>query len=210
MKKHTWKEKFQYRFDNIMSRGTVSLIAILFGITAIVVILAGVLAVLIDGVADGSVGKSMWMSLMHAIDAGTLAGDDGNWVFLLLMTIVTICGLFITSMLIGILNAGIEEKMTSLQKGKSLVLEKEHTVLLGFNENALNILSELILANENHKNQVVVVMDDVDKTEMEDAIHQRIPDYQDHPHHLPQRSDRSVFRPVHLLFGDLPVCDPQH
>ena len=173
MKKYTWKAKFQYRFDNIMSKGTASLIGILFGITALVVMAAGIIV----GIANGTgVGKAMWMSLMHAIDAGTLAGDSENFIFMLLMTLVTICGLFITSMLIGILNTGIEDKMTSLQKGKSQVLEEDHVVLLGFNEDAINILSELITANENHKHQVVVVMDDMDKTEMEDAIHQRIPD----------------------------------
>ena len=195
MKKHTWKEKFQYHFDNIMSKGTVSLIGILFGITALVVLIAGVIV----GLANKTgIGKAVWMSLMHAIDAGTLAGDNENFVFMLLMTVVTICGLFITSMLIGILNAGIEDKMTSLQKGKSQVLEKNHVVLLGFNEDAVNILSELITANENHKNQVVVVMDDVDKTEMEDAIHQRIPDL---------KTTRIICRSGQTdRFSDLSIC----
>lgn len=201
MKKHTWKEKFQYHFDNLMSRGTASLIGILFAITAIVVILAGILTAIINVDSGATVGKSTWLSLMHAIDAGTLAGDEGSWVFLVLMTIVTICGLFITSMLIGILNTGIEEKMTSLQKGKSQVLEKDHTVILGFNENALNILSELILANENHKNCVVVVMDDEDKTAMEDAIHQRIPD---------TKTTRIICRSGHIdRSADLSICSLQ-
>ena len=198
MKKYTWKEKFQYHFDNLMSRGTASLIGILFAITALVVVIAGVLTAVIN--AD-NVGKATWMSLMHAIDAGTLAGDEGSWVFLLLMTAVTICGLFITSMLIGILNTGIEEKMTSLQKGKSLVLEKDHTVILGFNENALNILSELILANENHRNCVVVIMDDMDKTTMEDAIHQRITD---------TKTTRIICRSGHMdRYADLSICSLQ-
>ena len=176
MKKPTWKEKFQYQFDNLMSKGTVSLIGILFAITVIVVVLAGVIAV-VTGVAEGMpVGKSVWMSLMHAIDAGTIAGDEACWQYLAIMMVVTVCGLFITSMLIGILNTGLEEKMVSLRKGKSIVLEKNHVVILGFNENALNIISRLIMANANHKHEVVVVMDDMDKTEMEDLIHQRIPD----------------------------------
>ena len=195
MKKYTWKEKFQYHFDNIMSKGTASLIGILFGITALVVLIAGVIVGLVN---QTGIGKATWMSLMHAIDAGTLAGDNENFIFMLLMTLVTICGLFITSMLIGILNTGIEDKMTSLQKGKSQVLEKDHVVLLGFNEDAINILSELITANENHKNQVVVVMDDEDKTEMEDAIHQRIPDL---------KTTRVICRSgITDRFSDLSIC----
>ena len=195
MKKYTWKEKFQYHFDNIMSKGTASLIGILFGITALVVVIAGII---VGFTNKTGVGKATWMSLMHAIDAGTLAGDNENFVFMLLMTIVTICGLFITSMLIGILNTGIEDKMTSLQKGKSQVLEKNHVVLLGFNEDAINILSELITANENHKNQVVVVMDETDKTEMEDAIHQRIPN---------TKTTRIICRSGQTdRFSDLSIC----
>ena len=198
MKKHTWREKFQYHFDNIMSRGTISLIGILFAITALVVVITGILAGVMDKESGMNVGKSVWMSLMHAIDAGTLAGDSGNWQFLVLMTVVTICGLFITSMLIGILNTGIEEKMTALQKGKSLVLEKNHIVLLGFNENTLNILSELIIANENQKDEVVVVMDDMDKTEMEDMIHHRIPN---------TKTTRIICRSGKVdHFADLKIC----
>lgn len=196
MKKPTWKEKFQYHFDNLMSKGTASMIGMLFAITAVVVILAGVLVVLIWG--DGSVGKSVWMSLMHAIDAGTIAGDEGSWLYLAIMMVVTVCGLFITSMLIGILNTGIENKMTSLQKGKSIILEKNHIVILGFNENTVNILSRLIIANENQKDEVVVVMDDVDKTEMEDLIHQRIPD---------KKTTRVICRSGHIdQFADLNMC----
>ena len=198
MKKYTWKEKFQYRFDNMMSRGTISLIGILFGITLLVVVLAGLLVGLVDSDHGMNIGKSVWLSLMHAIDAGTLAGDDGNWLFIFLMTIVTICGLFITSMLIGILNTGIEDKMTALRKGKSIVLENNHIVLLGFNENTLNILSELIIANENQKNEVVVVMDDMDKTEMEDQIHHRIPD---------TKTTRIICRSGCVdKFSDLAIC----
>ena len=201
MKKYTWKEKFQYQFDNLMSRGTASLIGILFAITAIVVVIAGFLVSVINSESGATFGKSTWLSLMHAIDAGTLAGDDGSWLFLFLMALVTICGLFITSMLIGILNTGITDKMTSLQKGKSQVLEKNHTVILGFDENALNILSQLILANENHKNCVVVLMDDVDKTEMEDAIHQRIQD---------TKTTRIICRSGHIdRFADLSICSLQ-
>lgn len=201
MKKHTWKEKFQYRFDNLMSKGTVSLIGMLFGITVLVVCVSGILvAITRCGDAD-TVGRNIWISLMHAIDAGTITADDGNLVFMILMTIVTICGLFITSVLIGVLNTGIENKMTSLQKGKSLVLEKNHVIILGFNENALNIISELIIANENHKHQRIVIMDDVDKTEMEDAVHQKIPN---------TRTTKIICRSGRIdRFSDLSICSPE-
>lgn len=152
MKGASFKERIRYKIDNLMSKGTVSLVIMLFSITAIVVVVAGVCSSLIDGQRDVSVFKSIWMSLMNAIDGGTLAGDDGNLLFILLMSIVTICGIFITSMLIGIINTGLESKMAALRKGKSRVLENGHTVILGFNDSIFTIISELAIANENKKN----------------------------------------------------------
>lgn len=175
MKKFTWREKLSYRFDNIMSKGTAALVVILFLITTLVVVIAGLLSAILDGEKGLAIFQSMWTSLMHAIDAGTLAGDEGNFSFILLMSIVTLCGLFITSMLIGIINSGLERKMSSLRKGRSRVLESNHVVILGFHENTYTILSELVEANENQKGAVVVVMDDCEKEMMEDAIRQRIP-----------------------------------
>jgi len=200
MKQPTWKEKLRYRFDNLMSRGTVSLILLLFAITAVVVVISGVIAAFLDGNGGSGVFGSMWVSLMHAIDAGTLAGDTGSFWFIFLMSIVTICGLFITSMLIGVINTGLEDKMASLRKGRSLVLEKNHVIILGFNESTLNILRELILANENQPDAVVVVMADEDKGEMEDLIHQRIEN---------TRTTRIICRSGRLdSLADISICSP--
>ena len=201
MKKNTWKEKLQYKFDNLMARGTISLIGILFIITVVVIVAAGIVVTLLEGHTDVNIGKSVWISLMHAIDAGTIAGDDEHWSFLIVMMVVTICGLFITSMLIGILNSGLEDKINSLRKGKSLVLEKNHTIILGFNEDTLNIVSELIAANENQKKQAVVIMDDIDKTNMEDEIHQRIPN---------TKTTKIICRSGKIdNFADLKICSPE-
>lgn len=175
-RKTTRKDKLQYWFDNLMAKGTISMVGILFVITVVVVVLAGILAVLL-GCVDADIFGSIWISLMHAVDAGTLAGDAGSLPFMLLMTLVTVCGLFITSVLIGIINAGMEAKMEELRKGKSCVLEEGHTVILGFDGSIYTILSELIEANANQKDGCIVIMDDTcGKDEMEEAIRQRIPD----------------------------------
>ena len=68
------KEKLGYFFDLVMAKGTIALVAMLFLVTAVVVVIAGVLGVLMNN--DMSAGVSIWQSLMHAIDAGNLAGDD--------------------------------------------------------------------------------------------------------------------------------------
>ena len=200
MKNPSWKDKLQYWFDNLMSKGSLSLIGLLAVITGIVIAIAGFIVALLPDAEGAGVLSSIWFSLMHAIDAGTIAGDSGSFLFMLIMAIVTLCGLFITSMLIGVIGSGLEDKMNALRKGRSQVLEQNHVIIFGFNENALNILRELILANENHKNSVVVVMDNQDKSEMEDTIAQRIQD---------TKTTRIICRTGSMdNLADVEICSP--
>ena len=200
MKNPSWKDKLQYWFDNLMSKGSLSLIGLLAVITGIVIAIAGFIVALLPDAEGAGVLSSIWFSLMHAIDAGTIAGDSGSFLFMLIMAIVTLCGLFITSMLIGVIGSGLEDKMNALRKGRSQVLEQNHVIIFGFNENALNILRELILANENHKNSVVVVMDNQDKSEMEDVISQRIQD---------TKTTRIICRTGSMdNLADVEICSP--
>lgn len=200
MENPSLKDKIKYWFDNLMSRGMVSLMGLLAAITAIVIAIAGVVVAFLPDAEGAGVLASMWMSLMHAIDAGTIAGDSGSFLFMLVMSVVTLCGLFITSMLIGVIGAGLEDKMNALRKGRSQVLEHNHVIILGFNENALNILRELVVANENHRNSVVVVMDNQDKSEMEDTIAQRLKD---------TKTTRIICRTGSMdNLGDVEICSP--
>ncbi len=169
-----FKAKLRYQFDNLMSRGAVALVGILFLATTIVIVVASLIAFLLG---QGSIGENIWASLMHTIDAGTItAADTSNGVFVVLMSIVTLCGIFITSILIGIITTGFEEKLNSLKKGNSQVIESDHTVILGFDENIYTIISELAVANESRKDAAIVVLSPTDKEEMEEAIANQVPD----------------------------------
>jgi len=164
-----FKEKVRYQFDNLMSKGTIVLVVMLFIITAIVVIVTGILGSLIN--KDFTTGNTIWQSLMHAIDAGTLSGDDtSNIWFVILMSVVTICGIFVTSILIGIISTGFEQKLNDLRKGTSKVIESGHTVIIGFNDSIYTILSELIEAGENQKRKCIIVLGEEEKDVMEEMI----------------------------------------
>ena len=178
-KKASARQRLSYWFDNMMSKGTLSLLLVLGTVTLVVVIIGGLLAVMLggaDGEGGGTVGGSVWFTLMHALNTGVLAKEEGTIPYLLVMTIVTLVGIFITSFLIGTISNGIKDKVTSLQRGHSLVLERNHVVIIGFDENVTSIVAELALANENQKNPVVVIMADHDKTDMEEVIRERVPD----------------------------------
>jgi ion channel POLLUX/CASTOR len=161
MRKPTFKQRFQYWFDNYMSRGTVALIGGLAILSLIIVfIAAGVIrigSIAMDGESAPSFGEAAWMSLMRTLDAGTMGGDTGIG-FRVVMLLVTIGGIFIVSTLIGILSNGLEERIEQLRKGRSLVLENDHTLILGWTPQIFTIISEIILANESRTNGAVIVI----------------------------------------------------
>ncbi|MDR1790531.1 MAG: hypothetical protein LBR20_02545 [Propionibacteriaceae bacterium] len=173
MRKVTFRDRVRYWFDNVMAKGTISLVTLLFLFTAVVVVLAGLLALLFA--PGASLLELLWVSFNRTLDPGTLSGDTGSFGYILLLTLVTLTGVLVTSVLIGIINTGLSDRLDALRKGRSLVLEEDHVVVLGFNEAAFTILSELVVANENQRREVVLIMDDQPKDEMEDAIRKRIP-----------------------------------
>ncbi|MFZ5809552.1 MAG: CASTOR/POLLUX-related putative ion channel [Chloroflexota bacterium] len=177
--KPTIKQRFQYFFDNFMSRKTIALIGGLGLISLLLILLAG-LAISIGGrllAPEGSVGmgfiEAAWESLMRTLDAETMGGDSG-WGFRLVMLGVTLGGIFIVSTLIGVLTAGVEGKLEELRKGRSRVLERDHTVILGWSPQIFTILSELLQANANQKKACLVILADKDKVHMEEEIRSRV------------------------------------
>ena len=178
MKQPTFKQKFQYWFDNYMSRGTGALILALFVLSALIIFVIAAL-VKITGSAPNneSLFELAWMALLRTLDSGTMGGDTGGFFFLLMMLVVTFGGIFVVSALIGIINNGLEDKLDELRKGRSAVLENNHTLILGWTPQVFTVISELVLANESRKSgAVIVVFADHDKVEMEDAINDRIED----------------------------------
>lgn len=128
LKKIPLSQRLRYHFDNTMSKGTPALIAWLFAITAVVLFLVAVFLinsplVPIEDKKPIGLDKALWNVLMRSIDAGTVAGDVGTWPYLLLMLGVTFFGIFVVSILIGLLTSGIENKLEELRKGRSRVIE---------------------------------------------------------------------------------------
>ncbi|MCX6297187.1 MAG: hypothetical protein NTX97_14240, partial [Bacteroidetes bacterium] len=173
MEKISFKQKLRYKFDNTMSKGTPALIFWL-GISSLIVVLISGLVLYsfkISGEGEEPLSfiEGAWRSLMRTMDAGTVGGDNG-WTYRLIGLVVTIGGIFIFSALIGVLSNGINDKLEQLRKGRSFVIEKDHTLILGWSSKVFTIISELVIANQNQKNPRIVILADKDKVEMEDEI----------------------------------------
>ncbi len=173
-----WTHRLRYAFDNAMSKGTPALIGFL-GVASLALIAIAALVMLIlqivPGGADGPPDfvEGMWLSLMRTLDSGTMGGDEGRG-FRITMLFVTLGGIFIVSALIGVLNSGLESKLDELRKGRSFVIEKDHTLILGWSPKIFTVLSELVLANENRHKPRIVILAEKDKIEMEDEIRDEI------------------------------------
>ncbi|MEI7616482.1 MAG: potassium transporter TrkA, partial [Actinomycetota bacterium] len=174
MQKASFRQKARYGFDNLMSKGTPTLIGSLAIISVILIAIISFIVWITRSAPDKSFMQLAWMSLMRTLDAGTMGGDEGNWPFLLLMFAVTLGGVFVISILIGLLTTGIETKLDSLRKGRSIVIENNHTIILGWSEQIFTIISELVEANASQKRSCIVIMGQKDKIEMEDEIKERI------------------------------------
>ncbi len=169
------KNKLKYRFDNLMSKGTGALIASLAIVTLLMISIVSFI-VWASGAGDGTGFLSLfWMGVLRSLDPGTMGGDTGSFLFVAAMFVITLGGIFIFSILVGLLTNGISSKLEALQKGHSAVVESGHTVILGWSSQIFTILSELIEANSNRKNACIVIMSPTDKVEMDEAIRSRIP-----------------------------------
>ena len=211
MKSPTIKKRFQYWFDNYMSRGTGALITALFMLSGLIIFTVAALVKITGNAPDDmSLLQLAWMALLRTLDSGTMGGDTGSFFFLFMMLVVTFGGIFVVSALIGIINNGLEDKLDELRKGRSAVLENDHTLILGWTPQIFTVISELVLANESRtpalaggareSGAVIVILADQDKVEMEDAINDRIPD---------TKNTRVIYRsgsPIDLT--DLEIASP--
>jgi len=169
----------RYRFDNTISKGTVALIGWLF-LALMALVVTSTLFVYLSGLAPASEGhrpgffETLWLDLMRTIDPGNVGGDRGSWPYLLSMLAVTVGGILVFSTLIGVIFAGIDEKLADLRKGRSFVVERGHTVIYGFSPEVFPVVAELVKANESRRRACIAILAEQDKVEMEDEIRARV------------------------------------
>jgi ion channel POLLUX/CASTOR len=169
------RARISYRFDNLMSKGLLSLIGLLAVVTSVFVLLMTslVLATFTYPEPDESAGEIIWFVLMHALDPGTVLDAEGN-LYRTLMLVTTFGGLVFLAGLIGIVSGAFDSKVEDLRKGRSRVLETDHTLILGWNSRVFSLISEITEANMSRKKSAIVILANGDKVAFEDAIRDRV------------------------------------
>lgn len=117
--------------------------------------------------------ETFWQTLMHVIDQGTITGEFG-WMYRVIMFVPTLLGILLVATFVGLITSRINIILTDLRKGKSIVVERNHIVILGWSNKIFSILNELISANINQKRARIVILAPKDKIEMEDEIKEKV------------------------------------
>ncbi len=98
MNKISFGDRLRYRFDNIMSRGTIALVGALFAGTFLLILVGTLILVLARLKPAGgealSFTEALWQVTMRTVDTGTVAGDTG-WSYRLVGFAITLGGIFI-------------------------------------------------------------------------------------------------------------------
>jgi ion channel POLLUX/CASTOR len=177
MKNHRLGARLRYAFDKSMAAGTIALIGLLALISFAVIGVAAALVAIggIEPVGDDmDFIEAFWASLLRTLDPGTMADDQG-WGFRLVMLAVTLTGMLIVMAMIGVIITGLVGKLDQLRKGRSRVLEDDHTIIFNWSEAIFEIVSQLAIANESRFRPRIVIMADRDKVEMEEEIAAKVP-----------------------------------
>jgi hypothetical protein len=175
-----FRSRIRYHIDNFMARGGLSVFLAVLTLFAI-----GFLAMAVLRLVGGFVWPDesaphftdgLWRTFIEIADAGNI-GDDSDAPYLAKgIGILTIfVGMVLFSSMVAFITAQFEAKLEDLRRGRSEVIESGHSLILGFGDRLLDIVRELIVANESEKDAAVVVLADRDKQEMDDLLNERVP-----------------------------------
>jgi ion channel POLLUX/CASTOR len=172
MQKASLSDRLRYWFDNTLSRGPIAIISWLAIFTIVMVLISTVFVWVTSADKEASILEQIWAFSMLALEPDALT--FGHWPLRVATIIIVLTSIFVLSTLIGVLTTGIESKLEDMRKGRSRVIESDHTVLLGWSAHIFPIISELVIANQNQKKSCIVILGDKDKIEMEDAIQEKV------------------------------------
>ena len=184
-----------YISDSYLSQSVYQSYALLFG--AVTLIVGGGFAYhAIDttiAVFDAMWATFTWIST-GILSSGVVPLTNGSRAVAGALVIV---GILYFSVVLALVVEAVQFKMKALREGKSMVVEKDHIVMLGWSEKSLLFIREIILANESEGGGVVVVLCTDGKEKMERELSLMLK-------HREMKGTSVVFRQgSRLMVGDL-------
>ncbi|XP_020211288.1 ion channel CASTOR isoform X2 [Cajanus cajan] len=156
-------KQIAYRVDVFLSVYPYAKPLVLLVATLLLIFLGGLA---LFGVTTEDLAHCLWLSWTYVADSGNHASSQGIGPRLVAVSI-SFGGMLIFAMMLGLVSDAISEKFDSLRKGKSEVVEQNHTLILGWSDKLGSLLNQLAIANESLGGGTVAVMAERDKEEME-------------------------------------------
>ncbi|KAI4324377.1 hypothetical protein L6164_023922 [Bauhinia variegata] len=156
-------KQIAYRVDVFLSVYPYAKPLVLLVATLLLIVLGGLA---LFGATTDDLAYCLWLSWTYVADSGNHASSEGIGPRLVAVSI-SFGGMLIFAMMLGLVSDAISEKFDSMRKGKSEVVEQNHTLILGWSDKLGSLLNQLAIANESLGGGTVVVMAERDKEEME-------------------------------------------
>lgn len=123
-------KQLAYRVDAFLSVTPYAKPLALLVATLLLICLGGLA---LFGVTGDSLADSLWLSWTYLADSGNHANSEGMGPRLVSVSI-SFGGMLIFAMMLGLVSDAISEKFDSLRKGRSEVVERNHTLILGWSD----------------------------------------------------------------------------
>mmetsp|Transcript_4108 Transcript_4108/g.8868 ORF Transcript_4108/g.8868 Transcript_4108/m.8868 type:complete len:1132 (+) Transcript_4108:483-3878(+) len=163
------REFIFYRMDYLLSTWSSAKPVALLLATYLLIMSGATLYWGLNSGSDVTYSESVWMAWTFVADPGTHAEERGLAERLVAL-LLTIGGMLIFALMIGIIAESVSDLLDDLKKGRSRVIESGHTLILGWSDKVIPTIRELAIANESEGGGVVVLLCERQKEEMENAL----------------------------------------
>lgn len=172
--KATFRQRWRYRVDSFLTRGSsalfVSLVFAFLGSILLIAVMRLVFNFFAPDTEHNFAGQ-IWVIFLQLTDPGNMNQDnDTPSIFKTAAVVAGLTGVVIFSALIAFLTTALDQAISHLKKGHSQVLEEGHTLILGWSPRVIEILRELVEANESEDDPVAVILSETDKETMDEYL----------------------------------------
>ncbi|MFF5787957.1 NAD-binding lipoprotein [Streptomyces sp. NPDC012693] len=161
------RDRTRYWVDRTVVKGMTTVAGWLALVCLAVVAPASALLVWTDSRSPDTVqGKmaTVWRTVGQTLRLG---GEVGPPLRIVLSVLLALVSLLYVSTLVGLVTTAITDRLSELQRGQSTVVERGHSLVLGWSEQTPTLVAELLAAHAQRRNSAVVVLADRDKLDME-------------------------------------------
>src|SRR5262249_21875443 len=99
---------------------------------------------------------------------------EARGVQLVLWFILTLGGIFVVSALVGVLVSSFAMKVEQLRKERSIMVERNHTVILAWSDQVSTVVSDLVEANHTHRRAAITILAEQNKVDIKDWLRHRL------------------------------------